>query len=448
MDDAIFDVSVPITGGDQKKTIGVMRLIIRRDVFFNPILQIRVGKTGHGMLLNTLGTPLVCPVLPPQKHLIQPELLQHLSTSRPIWKVVPDSLGENHWYTLIRRDPGETCAPIYDLLLQVGLIGFGLVLILSSLGVVVSKRITSPIFFLKEESDKLRRDMSSSLPSGGHVESSSKEVLLEIRSEDEIEDLAKTFYAIRATLEESLRTVKLQQEELIRREKLASVVGQLLAALAHDLKNPLGIIRSSAQVILDQNQPRTVKEEVARYIIEEVDRLKHQIVDFLRYARQKPPVPQVIAPESLVQSALDEWWAQEKPNHITVRTQFGSDLPDLVVDPEQVKEALVNLLMNAREAMQDGGELTIEIRTGEHEYIEVEITDTGCGIPSSTLARIFDPFFTTKEYGIGLGLTNVKRLIEDNGATIVVSSQEGRGTQFVLFLPTTVQSQIGEKVLQ
>ncbi len=110
----------------------------------------------------------------------------------------------------------------------------------------------------------------------------------EYRTGDEIEDLARSFTAMRWTLEDNLRTIKLQQNELVRREKLASV-GQLLAALAHDLRNPLGVIRSSAQLVLEKDQDQSVKEEVAQYIIEEVDKLSRRIHDFLRYARQKPP---------------------------------------------------------------------------------------------------------------------------------------------------------------
>ncbi|OLB04078.1 MAG: hypothetical protein AUH21_02170 [Nitrospirae bacterium 13_2_20CM_62_7] len=92
----------------------------------------------------------------------------------------------------------------------------------------------------------------------------------------------------------------------------------------------------------------------------------------------------------------------------------------------------MNLLMNAREAMPDGGRLTVTTRNGAHGHIEIEVADTGCGIPRANLERIFEPFFTTKEYGTGLGLTNVKRLIQDNGGTIEVQSEQGMGSRFVL----------------
>jgi signal transduction histidine kinase len=257
---------------------------------------------------------------------------------------------------------------------------------------------------------------------------------VEIRTGDEIEDLARTFQAMRSALETSLRTVKAQQEELIRREKLASV-GQLLAALAHDLRNPLGVIRSSAQLVLETQQTDAVKQEVARYIMDEVDRLTHRINDFLRYARQKPPEPKAMAPDALAEAALWQWKAQERPERIEVLTDFAEHLPSVNVDPQQVKEALVNLLINAREAMPDGGRLTVSTR-GDDGWIEIEVADTGCGIPRASLERIFEPFFTTKEYGTGLGLTNVKRLIEGNGGTLTVDSEEGKGSRFLVRFPS------------
>jgi signal transduction histidine kinase len=102
------------------------------------------------------------------------------------------------------------------------------------------------------------------------------------------------------------------------------------------------------------------------------------------------------------------------------------------IDPEQIKEALMNVLINAREAMTEGGTLTLATRSGEGDTIAITVTDTGNGIAPDHLARIFEPFFTTKNYGTGLGLTNVKRLVEDNGGTLGVTSNQGKVTTFTL----------------
>jgi signal transduction histidine kinase len=459
LNDYVFEISVPISGEDHDEPIGVVGLILKRRVLMDTILPIQVGETGHGMLLDTAGTPLVCPVLPPTEHLIQHALINQLAQDHPVWLVAEDdahgghnsiigaapvrfsyrlsplSLGGHRWFAFVRQQPEETYAPIYSLLLTVGLIGFGLVVVLASLGFGVGYTIVKPILALRREADTLRRDMLA-LSSGTLSEAPAPpEPAVEIRTGDEIEDLARTFTAMRHTLEESLHTIHVQHDELLRKEKLASV-GQLLAALAHDLRNPLGVIRSSAQLVLEEQQPDAVKQEVTRYIIDEVDRLTHRINDFLRYARQKPPELKPTAAEELVQSALWQWKAQGGHEHIAIRTHFDPHLPALHVDPEQVKEALVNLFINAREAMSGLGALTIAVRREQDGAIAIEIADTGCGIPDANVTRIFEPFFTTKEYGTGLGLTNVKRLIQDNGGTISVHSEAGKGTRFTLRFPS------------
>jgi signal transduction histidine kinase len=122
-----------------------------------------------------------------------------------------------------------------------------------------------------------------------------------------------------------------------------------------------------------------------------------------------------------------------------VETRFGDHLQQVEVDPDQVKEALVNLLLNAREAMPDGGRLMVTTRAGDQGKVEIEVADTGCGIPSANLERIFEPFFTTKQYGTGLGLTNVKRLVQDNGGALEVESEPGKGSRFVMRFPAAGQ---------
>ncbi len=460
LNEYVFEVAVPIPGEDPREPIGAVGLVVRREVLMNTILPIRVGETGHGMLMDTEGTPLICPVLPPTAHLIPEALLNQLASDTPLWLVADDdahgghnsivgaapvrfahklsplSLGGFQWFSFVRQQPEETYAPIYNLLVTVGLIGFGLVVVLSSLGFIVGRRIVGPILALRREAEAIRLEAATLPESPSALSGRSQIGPAEIRTGDEIEDLANTFQAMRSALEESVRTIKSQQEELIRREKLASV-GQLLAALAHDLRNPLGVIRSSAQLVIEDQQSPTVKQEVARYIIDEVDRLTHRINDFLRYARQKPPEPKQLPAEQIAQAAIVRWKAQGGYQHLVIDQRYGADLPPVYVDPDQVKEALVNLLINAREAMPDQGQVTITSRKGQEGTVEVEVADTGCGIPKAHLGRIFEPFFTSKEYGTGLGLTNVKRLVEDNGGTIEVRSEEGKGSRFIVRLPVS-----------
>lgn len=454
VNDMVFHVAVPILDDTRRSTIGVVGLVIRRNLLTQMILPIQIGNTGHAMLLDTQGTPLICPVLPPTAHLIPSTLVNRLTLDRPLWLVAdddahggrdaivgaapvqlthaltPGSLDGNRWYAFIRQAPEETYAPIYSLLLTVGVIGFGLVIVLSAFGFLVGYRIVTPIVALQREAEGLR--LTLALPEHGSANRPLTPLLSPgYQTGDEIEDLATSFAAMRGVLEENLRTIRSQQHELIRQEKLASV-GQLLAALAHDLRNPLGVIRSSAQVVLEGPQEEPIRQEMARYIIDEVDKLSLRLHDFLRYARQKPPDFKAEPAEAVVRAALRQWEAQGGHERIRVEQQFGNALPSIQVDPEQVKEALMNLLINAREAMPEGGTLTLTTRAGPGNEVEIEVADTGSGIAPEHLSRIFEPFFTTKAYGTGLGLTNVKRLVEDNGGTLAVTSSQGMGTTFSL----------------
>jgi signal transduction histidine kinase len=445
----VFHIGVPILDDSHRAPIGAVGLVIRREFLTAMILPIRVGDTGHGMLMDTQGTPLICPVLPPTAHLIPQSLMIRLAGTQPLWLVAEDdahgghdaivgaapvefshaitrsSLGAERWYAFIRQAPEESYAPVYALLTTVGLIGFGLVVVLSSFGFVVGHRIVQPLTALQREAEALRQQLTLS-PSGLPAEQSNS-AALDYRTGDEIEDLAESFVAMRGVLEDNFRTISAQQRELVQREKLASV-GQLLAALAHDIRNPLGVMRSSAQLIFDGNEEQGVRQEVARYIIDEIDKLSHRLNDFLRYARQKPPDYRLVSAEDIVRSALWQWEAQGGIQGIQIDCRFADALPPVRTDPEQIKEALINLLHNAREAMPQGGDLTLKTSRDGPANVAIEVIDSGTGIQPEHLSRIFEPFFTTKEYGTGLGLTNVKRLVEENGGSLAIRSTVGAGT--------------------
>ncbi len=462
--DYAFEIAVPLPSRSGLPPPGVVRLLVRRTLLMKTVLTIRVGETGHGMLVDTDGTPLICPVLPPTHHLIHKALLDQLATETAAWfvaeddahgdhqtivgsapvrfahRLTPNSLGGHRWYAFVRQQAEETYAPIYSLLTTVGSLGLILVLGLALAGSLVGARLVAPLNALRREAEDLERQFAPGTVSDAEPASRSADPAPHASSTDEILDLAHAFQTMRTALESSMTTIRTQQAQLVRRERLASV-GQLLAALAHDLRNPLGVIRSSAQLVLDARRDPAVKEEVARYIIEEVDRLTSRINDFLRYARQKPPEPTMVPADTPLRSALRQWQALGGHEHIQVEIDCAPDQPPILVDTGQVVEALVNLLINAREAMPNGGRLTLKTGQAPSGAVSLTIQDTGCGIPATQIRRIFEPFFTTKEYGTGLGLTNVQRLIEDNGGTMQVDSQEGVGTTFVIYFPTRFQTE-------
>src|SRR5438093_560588 len=293
----LLDIAVPVMDRTGKRAIGVVKLELRRANLMKAVMEIKVGERGHGMLLNTEGTPLICPVLPPKAHLINDPLMHQLMQVTPGWVVAEDdahgghnaivgyapirfthplsetSLGGHAWYAFVRQDPDETYAPVKTLLGRVAMIGFGMVVGLASLGFFVGRLIVKPILLLQEQADAIRQSVRD-LASAGRFERTrmgTSDRRVAVRSGDELESLALAFNQMAEALDESLKTIHDQHDELVRKEKLASV-GQLLAALAHDIKNPLGVIRSSAQLVLDDRQSEAAKREVAQYVIEEVDR--------------------------------------------------------------------------------------------------------------------------------------------------------------------------------
>ena len=278
------------------------------------------------MLLDTQGTPLICPVLPPTAHLIPSGLMSRLATDHPLWLVADDDAHGGHDAIVgaapVRFSHALTLQSRWESVVHLYPPGAG-------------RNLRADLFLVADRGHnrlwpgdravgpRLRRRLTHrqthhgtatrsrrTTPHFGHTGTPRRSppaipaLPHEYRTGDEIEDLAATFAAMRVVLEENLRTIRSQQHELIRREKLASV-GQLLAALAHDLRNPLGVIRSSAQVVLEGPQDEPIRQEMARYIIDEVDKLSQRLHNFLRYARQKPPDFADCAAEDVLRAAFE-----------------------------------------------------------------------------------------------------------------------------------------------
>lgn len=455
-----YEIAVPVKDGEESPVWGVLRMVIRRDKLLRAIMEVKIGKSGHAMLVSSNGTPLICPILPPKEHLINNPLMGQIMQTQPGWAVAeddahggrrsivgfapvsfrhsldPTSLGRQAWYTFVRQHPDETYAPIYGLLIKVGFVGTGLALAISFFGFFASRIIVKPIRLLKEEAQAIG-EAALALPArsttpGTHFHLAKR---IEIKTHDELEDLAQAFNQMSEALEQSIETIKKQQAELIQKEKLASV-GQLMAALTHDLKNPLGVIRSSAQILLEKEESDPLKKEMCRYIIEEVDRLTYRINDFLRFTRPRPPEKKTVRVEELFERTLWQFKSQGKnARAVTLSKQIHPSVASIKVDPDQINDALLNLLVNASEAIPHDGSISICAEPAGNGIVAIRVSDTGDGIAPDHLENIFEPFFTTKAYGVGLGLTNVRRLVEENGGKITVESQKGKGTTFTLLLP-------------
>jgi signal transduction histidine kinase len=233
-----------------------------------------------------------------------------------------------------------------------------------------------------------------------------------------------------------------QSQMTLRRADRLSSLGMLTAGLAHEIRNPLVAIRTFTQLLPERYDDPEFREVFQTLALKEVDRICGLINDLLSFARPSRPN---IAEENLnevVDGVARILESQAKDREVTISREFSPDLPRAWFDREQLKQVFMNLILNAIQAMREGGSLVIATRVssdGEgssaHPCVQVEVRDTGIGIPQENLEHIFDPFFTNKEGGSGLGLSISNQIIEEHGGRILVKSKIKEGTSFFVNLP-------------
>jgi signal transduction histidine kinase len=203
--------------------------------------------------------------------------------------------------------------------------------------------------------------------------------------------------------------------------------------MAHEIRNPLGSIRGTAEILQDGIDPADKRYEFTRILIKEVDRLNRVVEDFLRFARPAPVERGRFDVNEALREVLTLTRQPALKNAVHTELAAGA-VPPLPGDREQLKQAFLNLVLNALQAMHEGGTLVIgtEMDAGQ---LRIRFADTGQGIPKENLERIFNPFFTTRQEGTGLGLAITHRIVQGHGGRIEVQSVLGEGTTFTVVLP-------------
>lgn len=231
-----------------------------------------------------------------------------------------------------------------------------------------------------------------------------------------------------------------EAEAAVRRSDRLAALGQLTAGLAHELRNPLGTIRASAEMLRKNlADGDAVTAELAGFIATEVDRTNSLITCFLEFAR---PLKLRAAPASvdeMLDRAIADYQRQEPDSGIAVIRNYAPDVPAIEMDSELMERVFLNLLLNAAQATAAGGAVTIRTRPFD-DGVEIAVLDRGRGIAKSDLENIFNPFFTTRPDGVGLGLAIVSKVIDEHGGRITVDSEPGRGTTFRVYLSATLKS--------
>jgi signal transduction histidine kinase len=268
---------------------------------------------------------------------------------------------------------------------------------------------------------------------------------------DEIGDLARAFTSMTDSLRESrtemvrlndelagkVAELERTQDQLVQSEKLASL-GEMAAAVAHGLRNPLASLRASAQLVLKHPDSPSAGEQL-HAIVQEVDRLDRRISHLLTFSRPTPFRPSSQPVAKLVQEVLPAFGERLRVQRVNLDLAIPTELPEVLADTTKLEQALVELVSNALDAMPEGGSLTLvaaAARGGSGDArVALEVRDTGRGIPPETLPSVGQPFFTTRAEGTGLGLATARRFVEQHGGRLDLTSRPGAGTTVRVWLP-------------
>ncbi len=286
----------------------------------------------------------------------------------------------------------------------------GLVALISHL---IGKNLTNPI--------KVLVDSTARVATGDLDEQ------CELKTHDEIGDLAAAF-------NQMTRDLKQSRDQLIQAERLATA-GKMSASFAHEIRNPLSSMRMLAQMLMQKPEMSQERHQQSlRYILEEIERIDTIVKGLMDFARPTALnlTRQPLAPT--LQAVLDLMEANLAHHKIALVLDLSTETPEIQFDSDKLKQAFMNVVLNAMEAMPQGGVLTVSVVLDE-DRIGIKVVDTGIGIPPEDLAQLFEPFFTKKTRGTGLGLANVKRIFEEHGGSVEIKSTVGEGTEVSLWMP-------------
>jgi signal transduction histidine kinase len=270
------------------------------------------------------------------------------------------------------------------------------------------------------------------------VEQGDLSVRMKPEGKDEIGRLIVSFDSMVDRLDKAKQELEqFHFEQMERADRLASV-GEMAAGIAHEIKNPLTGIAAAITIIKDDFADSDPKVEIVNEVLEQVKRLDKTVNDLLFFGKPTLPEPTFTDINSTIEKTLMFASQHRGGKSIVKKLELQEDLPAVFVDPKQIQQVLLNLFLNAVQAMQESGTLTVKstlVRHDGNECILISIADTGQGIPSQILEKIFTPFFTTKAQGTGLGLAICHKLVKQHGGTMSVESADGKGTVFHVELP-------------
>jgi len=306
-------------------------------------------------------------------------------------------------------------ALIYGFNQRVALIALVCIVLAGVIALPIARLITRPIVELVEANRRLAEgDMN---------------VRVQPYGRGELAMLGQSFNSMVETLHHT-------QQELLHKERLASM-GQLAAGIAHEINNPLSTILLFSDVLYKEASKDDPRRDDLQMLLNEATRCRRIVADLLNFTRQQEVLAQETDVHATLEKVMESICGQPGFAKVEFVHHFSPDLPLIQADPVQLQQVFINLFNNAAEAMEDGGTITITTQPVDGQWVEIQISDTGCGIPEESLGRLFTPFFTTKPVGkgTGLGLSIVYGIIKMHRGQIHVQSQVGKGTTFTVTLP-------------
>ncbi|MFH1731327.1 MAG: ATP-binding protein [Planctomycetota bacterium] len=236
-------------------------------------------------------------------------------------------------------------------------------------------------------------------------------------------------------------------DELIYRERMIAL-GQIAGGVAHEVNNPLTTVSGWLQIMLGETAKDDKRRAALELVSGEVGRIANIVHHLLSFGRRAPAEEGLVSLNSVLSDVLELMAYQIRSDNIQIVSSLSENLPLVTGDANQLKQVFLNIIVNARQAMLDGGVLTLTTRVTENGSVEVAIGDTGCGMNPEMTERIFEPFYTTKteEGGSGIGLFLCQNIARDHGGTLTVSSRPGEGSTFILALRAAAAGDVPDAV--
>lgn len=301
------------------------------------------------------------------------------------------------------------------------------------LAYLLARRISIPIKELASASKEIE---------GGNLDAA-----VDVSSSDELGDLAETFNSMASALKQRDKQLKeFTRSKIMESERLA-LIGQLAANVAHELNNPLQGIVTYSHLLLENDSGEVSSKSHAQKIVIQANRCRDIIRGLLDFSRQRKPDKTVCNINAVIDECIALVEYQALFHNIEIIKEFDEDLPMIVVDPSQMQQVIINMVVNAAEAMDESGQLTLVTGYDPVEkVIKIEIIDTGQGIPEENVTKLFDPFFTTKDvgHGTGLGLAISYGIVKEHTGSISVESELGKGTSFLIKLPMNAVKEVAD----